>query len=71
MGRARARCGWEPMAASARVQRGQEGSVGKRPFLHRRWEVQSDRKRRWSCESSKRSAAGERLRHLAATIEAD
>ena len=33
MGRARARCGWEPMAASARVQREQEGSVGKRPFL--------------------------------------
>ena len=33
MGRVRARCGWEPMAASARVQRGQEGSVGKRPFL--------------------------------------
>ena len=33
MGRARACCGWESIAASARGQRGQEGSVGKRPFL--------------------------------------
>ena len=69
MGRARARCGWEPIAASARGQRGQEGSVGKRPFLD--GEFNPRRGGDELCESSKRSAAGERLRHLAATIVAD